>query len=194
MFICKFQFQHSFTKWYEEAEKVHQGSINVFLSSQQYQDFIKVFQKKPESYVIIPGIANMLFDEFSLFQQTNMVNQWQNIFISLLINLQKRTKGLSQSLRNMKGKGDQDFNYIACSSKMEDKIIKSVGGENVSGFYKLKVFQTDDEFIKIVVSKYQDDVQYALNRTRMFIEQHGGPASFPFIPSELQAVLMQNSN
>lgn len=159
MFICKFQFQHSFTKWYEEAEKVHQGSINVFLSSQQYQDFIKVFQKKPESYVIIPGIANMLFDEFSLFQQTNMVNQWQNIFISLLINLQKRTKGififydkiltgLSQSLRNMKGKGDQDFNYIACSSKMEDKIIKSVGGENVSGFYKLKVFQTDVFFFE----------------------------------------------
>jgi hypothetical protein len=93
MFICKFQEKYTFTKFYELAENVKSGSIQVFLSSQQYQDFIKVFQKRPESYVVIPGVANMLFDEFPLFNQTGMIEQWKSSFNSLLYNIQKKKRG-----------------------------------------------------------------------------------------------------
>jgi hypothetical protein len=47
------------------------------------------------------------------------------------------------SLREMKSKSfNDDFSYIAPSDKMQDKIIKSVGGDNYSGFCKLRVFQS----------------------------------------------------
>ena len=41
------------------------------------------------------------------------------------------------SLKDLRARGiDNDFSYIASSEKMEDKIIKSVGGDNYSGFTK----------------------------------------------------------
>ena len=100
----------------------------------------------------------MLTDEFQLFQQYNLCNQWQAIFISLLTNVNRKKKSL-KGIRKMHG--DQSFNYINSSEKMEDKIIKSVGGENVSGFSRLKVFSSQkDEFIKYLIEKYKDDIEY----------------------------------
>jgi len=195
MFICKFQLKHSFSSFYQYAEEVKQGSINTFLSSQQYQDFIRVFQKKPETFVIVPGIANMLFNEFSLFNQQGMLDQWKLCFCSLLHNLSKRKRGLSYSLRDSKANkvNHDDFSYIASSEKMEDKIIKSVGGDNYSGFCRLKVFQSQtDLLIKECVERYQDETTYTINMIKNFIANNGGIENFSFVSEELLQVVITN--
>jgi len=137
----------------------------------------------------------MLFDEFQLFTNCNMMDQWKLTFNSLLFNVQKRKRGFAYSLRDKVSKTCDDFSYIASSEKMEDLIIKGISDTDYSGFCKLKVFQSQtDLFIKDCVERYKDDTQYTLQKIQGFIDSQGGIQNFDFIPQDLVQVLVNNSN
>lgn len=148
---------------------------------------------RPDVDLVTMGLSKLLFNEYSLFAELNLLDEWKFSFLTLLRNIEARTIKKNRPLRQRVAEpGDE------CFQKSSDELQNQNLRENAKMqvvFQRLQSLpKKGDSVLKGLQEMNVNDIDFAIQKIKEFLNGPGSQFNYDFLDGGLKDMISKWGN